>query len=144
MPPKFARPTPCGHCGKSTAAASQRACDAKPPDDFRLPAAVQDSGDALPVCGRVWRKGVGPPIIRCAEDGAAKTTEMAVAGPVADGSLAQLVEQRTLNPLVVGSNPTRPTTPFTTPAGVLPQVGVTLHLPARVLGGGMAGWGILL
>ena len=48
------------------------------------------------------------------------------------GSLAQLVEQRTLNPLVVGSNPTRPTTPFTTPAGVLPQVGVTLHLPARV------------
>ena len=27
-----------------------------------------------------------------------------------DGSLAQLVEQRTLNPLVVGSTPTRPTT----------------------------------
>jgi hypothetical protein len=26
-----------------------------------------------------------------------------------DGSLAQLVEQRTFNPLVVGSNPTRPT-----------------------------------
>ena len=31
----------------------------------------------------------------------------------------------------------RPTTPFTTPAGVLPQVGVTLHLPARALGAGM-------
>ena len=28
---------------------------------------------------------------------------------VLSGSLAQLVEQRTLNPLVVGSNPTRPT-----------------------------------
>ena len=35
------------------------------------------------------------------------------------GPLAQLVEQRTLNPLVVGSNPTRPTTPFTTRAGAL-------------------------
>ena len=29
--------------------------------------------------------------------------------PTHDGPLAQLVEQRTFNPLVVGSNPTRPT-----------------------------------
>jgi hypothetical protein len=34
---------------------------------------------------------------------------MAGVAPEADGPLAQLVEQRTLNPLVVGSIPTRPT-----------------------------------
>ena len=55
------------------------------------------------------------------------------------GPLAQLVEQRTLNPLVVGSNPTRPTTPFkhlaSAPAGAICFV----PLPGRcALSAGMA------
>ncbi len=56
------------------------------------------------------------------------------------GSLAQLVEQRTLNPLVAGSIPARPTTPFrsfATPAGAFPPSWSDLHLLARVLGVGV-------
>ena len=40
----------------------------------------------------------------------ARTSPSGIIRP--DGPLAQLVEQRTLNPLVVGSIPTRPTKDF--------------------------------
>src|SRR5690606_3585408 len=43
---------------------------------------------------------------------AGKGLPLATARPERDGPLAQLVEQWTLNPLVVGSSPTRPTTNF--------------------------------
>ncbi len=53
------------------------------------------------------------------------------AKPAKSGSLAQSVEQRTFNPLVEGSNPSRPTTEF---PGRLAQLGEQLPYTEGVTG----------